>query len=114
MTQEKIEHGDLLFMCVAGSIAHGTATEPSDIDLRGVFSADMKSRLSPFPGIEQIEGHGDRVVFEHSKLMRLLTQQKPSILDIAWAPETCVRSTPPALGSLPARRGDLLFRKLTN
>src|SRR3546814_11038692 len=93
MTQEKIEHGDLLFMCVAGSIAHGTATETSDIDLRGVFAADMKSRLSPFPGIEQIEGPGDRVVFELSKFLRLLIQQNPSILEIAWAQETCVRFT---------------------
>src|SRR3546814_692203 len=114
MTQEKIEHGDLLFMCVAGSIAHGTATETSDIDLRGVFAADMKSRLSPFPGIEQIEGPGDRVVFELSKFLRLLIQQNPSILEIAWAPETCVRFTTPVWELLRERRGDLLSRKLRN
>src|SRR3546814_5819350 len=72
----------------------------------------MKSRLSPFPGIEQIEGPGDRVVFELSKFLRLLVQQNPSILEIAWAPETCVRFTTPVWDLLRERRSDLLCRKL--
>src|SRR3546814_10820183 len=74
----------------------------------------MKSRLSPFPGIEQIEGPGDRVVFELSKFLRLLIQQNPSILEIAWAPETYVRFTTPVWELLRERRGDLLSRKLRN
>ena len=45
-----------IFLTVAGSHAHGTARDGSDIDLRGVCVAPLSVRLSLFRAFEQYEG----------------------------------------------------------
>lgn len=45
-----------IFLTLAGSHAHGTARDGSDIDLRGICVAPLSVRLSLFDGFEQHEG----------------------------------------------------------
>ena len=45
-----------IFLTLAGSQAHGTAREDSDVDLRGVCIAPLPVRLSLFRTFEQYEG----------------------------------------------------------
>lgn len=45
-----------IFLTLAGSRAHGTARDGSDIDLRGVCVAPLSVRLSLFRAFEQYEG----------------------------------------------------------
>jgi predicted nucleotidyltransferase len=45
-----------IFLTLAGSQAHGTAREGSDVDLRGVCIAPLSLRLSLFRSFEQYEG----------------------------------------------------------
>lgn len=109
---EEFNGGRLLFMCIAGSHAHGTATATSDVDQRGVYAASKVDRLSPLGSPQQVEGPGDRVVFEFSKFLRLLIQQNPSILEIAWSPEHCIEHETPIWGLVRKHRGDLLCKKV--
>ena len=45
-----------IFLALAGSQAHGTARDSSDVDLRGVCVAPLSVRLSLFRAFEQYEG----------------------------------------------------------
>lgn len=45
-----------IFLTLAGSQAHGTARDGSDVDLRGVCVAPLSVRLSLFRAFEQYEG----------------------------------------------------------
>ncbi|MBK9373583.1 MAG: nucleotidyltransferase domain-containing protein [Holophagales bacterium] len=47
---------DTVFVALAGSQAHGTDREGSDVDLRGVFVAPVALRLSLFQSVGQLEG----------------------------------------------------------
>lgn len=45
-----------IFLALAGSQAHGTAREGSDVDVRGICVAPLTTRLSLFQHFEQYEG----------------------------------------------------------
>ena len=45
-----------VFLTLAGSQAHGTAREGSDVDIRGVCIAPLSVRVSLFKSFEQYEG----------------------------------------------------------
>lgn len=102
-----------IFVTLAGSQAHGTAREGSDVDLRGVCVAPLSIRLSLFHGFEQREGplegaladairarvaahpsasrglgvKTEAVVFDVAKLLRLAVQANPNALEILFADE---------------------------
>ncbi|MEM9191918.1 MAG: nucleotidyltransferase domain-containing protein [Myxococcota bacterium] len=100
-----------IFMCLAGSQAHGTAGEGSDVDLRGVCIAPLDVRLALFKRFEQYEGtlpaplldpirerlashptasQGmeekiESVVFDVAKFVGLLAAANPNALEILFA-----------------------------
>lgn len=102
-----------IFLCVAGSQAHGTAREGSDVDLRGVCVAPLSVRCSLFQQFEQTEtalpgelwervlpvlrkhasaslGLGEKVesvVFDVAKFLRLCASANPNALEILFADE---------------------------
>jgi predicted nucleotidyltransferase len=102
-----------IFLTLAGSQAHGTAREGSDVDLRGVCIAPLSVRLSLFAAFEQHEGHLDGelaaaalprlqahptasrglgvktecVVFDIAKLVALCAAANPNALEILFADE---------------------------
>jgi predicted nucleotidyltransferase len=102
-----------LFLTLAGSQAHGTAREGSDVDLRGVCAAPLAVRLSLFRSFEQYEGalpedlsgsvlsrieqhptaaralanKTECVVFDVAKFIALCAAANPNALEILFADE---------------------------
>jgi predicted nucleotidyltransferase len=127
-----------IFVCLAGSQAHGTAREVSDLDLRGVCIAPLASRLSPFESFEQYEGpatpalaaavlprlqahstasrrpasEAECVVYELTKLVRLCVAANPNALEILFADERDWLVATPAWLRLHAERHAFLTRKV--
>ena len=102
-----------IFLTLAGSQAHGTARDGSDVDLRGVCVAPLSVRLSLFRAFEQYEGElpeslaeavlprlkdhptasraleikTECVVFDVAKLVGLCAAANPNALEIVFADE---------------------------
>lgn len=102
-----------IFLTLAGSQAHGTARDGSDIDLRGICVAPLSVRLSMFRAFEQyegelpgplaetviprIKGHPtasravdikiECVIFDVAKFVRLCAAANPNALEILFADE---------------------------
>jgi predicted nucleotidyltransferase len=111
-----------IFVTLAGSQAHGTARDGSDVDLRGVCVAPPSVRLSLFTAFEQYEGplRGDLAA---SVLPRLEAHPTASrgldvktecvIFDIAKFVGLCAAANPNALEILFADERDWGFETST-
>lgn len=102
-----------IFLTLAGSQAHGTAREGSDVDIRGVCIAPLSVHVSLFKSFEQFEGllpagfeeavvprieqhptasralavKAECVIFEARKFFGLCAAANPNALEILFAPE---------------------------
>jgi predicted nucleotidyltransferase len=127
-----------LFVTLAGSQAHGTAREGSDVDLRGVCIAPLAVRVSLFSTFEQHEGPlGDVlmaaieprlrahptaaraldvktecVVFDVAKMVFLCAQANPNALEILFADERDWVFETPAWRTLHEQRALFLTSKV--
>ncbi len=127
-----------IFLTLAGSQAHGTAQEGSDVDLRGVCVAPLRSRLSLFSTFEQYEGafegelermirprleahptamHGldmkvECVVFDIAKFIKLCTDANPNALEILFADEADWVLETPSWRRLHTNRHHFLTKKV--
>jgi uncharacterized protein len=105
--------GTVIVLALAGSQAHGTAGEESDVDIRGVSVAPLSARLSLFGMPEQHEGalpaalepeiaralraHPtakqaaenklECVIFDVAKFLRLCIAANPNALEVLFADE---------------------------
>ena len=129
---------ETIFLTLAGSQAHGTAHEGSDIDIRGVCVAPLEARLSLFGGFEQYEGplpselevttrprletHAtaaralggktECVIFDVGKFVSLCVAANPNILEILFAdPQDWLLATP-RWRRLHAERQKFLTKKV--
>ena len=131
---------DTIFVTLAGSQAHGTAREGSDVDLRGVCVAPLALRVSLFSQFEQHEGALDgaaglwdailprlrahetarlglsvkteSVVYDVAKFLGLCAAANPNALEILFAdPRDWVHETP-AWQRLYGARHAFLSRKV--
>lgn len=108
-----VREEQVVLLALAGSHAHGTAREGSDIDIRGVSVAPLEERLSLFEQPEQYEGplpeslalrvkgalltHPSArpdtatkiecVVFDVAKFLRLCAAANPNALEILFVDE---------------------------
>lgn len=107
-----------LFVTLAGSHAHGTARESSDVDLRGVGVAPLPLRLSLFRSFEQTEGPLSGEIAEHvlPRLRRHPTASKSLdvktecvLFDVAKFLGQCAVANPNALEILFADEEDWLY-----
>lgn len=129
---------DVVFVTLAGSQAHGTAREGSDVDLRGVFVAPLELRLSLFRSVEQHEGPLDgsfgetvlkglrahptaslalsvkteSVLFDVAKFLSLCAAANPNALEILFADERDWMYETPAWRRLHGERHRFLSRKV--
>jgi uncharacterized protein len=107
-----------IFLTVAGSQAHGTARDGSDVDLRGVCVAPLSVRLSLFHAFEQYEGELLEPLAEivrpritgHPTASRALEIKTECVLfDVAKLVALCAAANPNALEILFADERDWLF-----
>jgi len=127
-----------IFITLAGSQAHGTAREGSDVDLRGVCIAPSALRLSLFRVFEQHEGPLDdallaivlprlmahptasrgldvkmeSVVFDLAKFIGLCSLANPNALEILFADERDWALETPLWRKLHAERQRFLTKKV--
>lgn len=79
---------NLMFLCMGGSHAYGTATANSDIDIRGV-AFNSKSDLLGLTSFEQVvDKTTDTVIYSLRKAVDLLCASNPNILELLGARET--------------------------
>ncbi len=129
---------DTVFVALAGSQAHGTAREGSDVDLRGVFVAPLAQRLSLFRSVGLHEGpldgrvgaavHGrlsahpsaspavsaktECVLFDVAKFLSLCAAANPNALEVLFADEQDWMHETPAWRRLHRERHRFLSRKV--
>jgi predicted nucleotidyltransferase len=127
-----------IFLTLAGSQAHGTAREGSDVDLRGVCIAPLATRLSLSSPFEQYEGplegpldaivrprlqthvtaasglaiKTEAVVFDVAKFLGLCSTANPNALEILFADEQDWVFETPAWRRLHAERRRFLTRRV--
>jgi predicted nucleotidyltransferase len=127
-----------IFITLAGSQAHGTAREGSDVDLRGVCIAPTSIRLSLFRVFEQHEGALDEdllalvlprlqahptasrgldvkmesVVFDLAKFIGLCSLANPNALEILFADERDWALETPIWRKLHGERHRFLTKKV--
>jgi len=132
-----LEH-HTIFLTLAGSQAHGTAREGSDVDVRGVCIAPLSSRLSLFRSFEQYEGalptalaesvvpriqvhptaarglgvKTECVIFDVAKFVGLCAAANPNALEILFADERDWLFATPAWRRLHDQGGQFLTRKV--
>ena len=127
-----------IFLTLAGSQAHGTAREGSDVDFRGVCIAPLSLRLSLFNTFEQYEGalpgplaesvvprlaghptasraleiKTECVIFDVAKFVGLCAAANPNALEILFADEQDWVFETPAWRRLHDERYRFLTRKV--
>lgn len=82
----------LIYETVHGSTAYGLAREGSDLDLKGVVVGPRAWYFGYRGGPEQLTLDPDHVRFEMRKLLRLLANANPTVLELLFVPEAMHRA----------------------
>src|SRR4051812_44439280 len=127
-----------IFLTLAGSQAHGTARQGSDVDVRGVCVAPLPIRVSLFKTFEQYDGDLPRglgeqviprikehptaaqglgvktecVIYDVAKFLSLCAAANPNALEILFASEADWLLAAPAWRRLHDQRTQFLTRKV--
>jgi DNA polymerase-3 subunit epsilon len=108
----------LLYRCLAGSRAHGTSGDRSDVDIRGVFAAPRDMVLSGLSTVSgqarpmEKRGEGDSVLFELTRFAKCIANQETNALEWLWAEPKDVTHIHPGFVMLRAARAELLSQKV--
>lgn len=106
-----------IVMHVGGSIAYGTNTAISDIDLRGIFCANKQSIVTPFNHIEQIQSNefgDDTVLYELYNYIHLYLKGNPNILESLFVDKSDIVFGSTVYNLLRANRTGMLSRNLVD
>ena len=100
--------------CYGGSIAYGTNTPESDIDIRGIFCADEVSIRTPFFPIREVnlEDQEDGKMYELTNFMKLYCDMNPNILELLWVDESDILETSEAYKLLRHYAPQMLSKKV--
>ncbi|MDQ3111198.1 MAG: nucleotidyltransferase domain-containing protein [Bacteroidota bacterium] len=91
MTIKELKDKDcLLFECISGSQAYGTATAKSDTDIKGIYLLPQEQFYS-LTFEEQINENDNNVMFyELRKFIDLLSKNNPNMLELIAIPGDCI------------------------
>ena len=91
-TLDYIKNNNLiLFECIGGSIAYGTNLPTSDIDIRGVFIAELDDVLTHKYPQQISDSTNDTTYYELGRFIELVSTNNPNILELLNSPEDCVK-----------------------
>lgn len=99
-----------LFITIGGSHSHGTATETSDIDFRGVY---LKPKVDFYGGVgleEVTFDNNNTSMWELSKLIKGIIGNNPAALELIHTTEDCVLYQHPIMNDLISRRREYLSK----
>ncbi len=99
----------LLFETIIGSQAYGTAVEGSDVDMKGVYAQHPEDLMS-FGYREQKRVSKDEEYFELKRFVQLAQSANPTVIELLWMPEDCVKHVHPAFQHLIDNRDAFLTK----
>jgi hypothetical protein len=95
----------ILFECIAGSRAYGTTLKDSDEDIRGIFALASRAYLDLSRPADLVgDSRGNVVYYSLRRVVELLAQANPNILELLFMPEDCVLTSTPEMQMLLAAR----------
>jgi hypothetical protein len=102
----RLQHASaLLFECIAGSRAYGTNTDTSDEDIRGIFAVSASSYMNLIRPPDQVgDTRNNTVFYSLRRIVELLAEANPNILELLFMPDDCVLQTSPEMQLLLANR----------
>lgn len=108
------EHGNkILFQAITGSHAYGLARAHSDEDIRGIYVLPAHAYLSITPPIKMVsDQRNDVVYYSLGRLMELLAQSNPNIIELLFTPEDCVKFKAPLIEGLFQSRQEFVSMEL--
>lgn len=111
MELKDLNENNKLFEVIAGSVAYGTNTPESDLDIRGVFMLPEDSYKSLLHYSDQVNDKTNDITFyELKKFLRLASDCNPNIIELLWTPEDCIVYKHPMAKALFENR-DLFISK---
>lgn len=92
MTIDELKERELIiYETVSGSRAYGLDSPESDTDIRGVFIMPCEEFYG-FDYVEQVTDEtNDTVYYELKKFITLLARNNPTVLEMLYSPEQCIR-----------------------
>jgi predicted nucleotidyltransferase len=99
------EQSAILFECFAGSRAYGTTVAGSDEDIRGIFAVAASAYLVLSRPPDQLsDERGNVVYYSLRRVIELLSQANPNVLELLFMPDDCIRKSSPEMAMLVANR----------
>lgn len=108
------EHANkILFQAVAGSQAYGLARAHSDEDIRGIYVLPCHAYLSIEPPNKMVsDERSDVVYYTLRRLMELIAQSNPNIIELLFTPDDCVKFKAPIIECLFEARHEFVSMEL--
>ena len=107
-----LQSGSIIFESMVGSHAYGTNTAASDLDIRGVFLAPQKWHVGLHGVPEEVAiDKQDIKYYELKKFVRLASECNPSIVELLFMPEFCVKKVTPVYQKLINNRDAFMSRQ---
>ncbi len=109
---QNLQRKRILFDCVSGSRAYGTAHDASDTDIRGIFAqpAHEFMTIAPPTALVADERH-NTVYYSLRRALELLATANPNVLELLYMPADCVRVDSPEMARLRERRALFITRQ---
>lgn len=102
----------IVFECIGGSRAYGTASADSDEDIRGIFALPALAYAALAPAPNQIADERNNVVYYSlRRTIELLAAANPTVLELLYMPSDCVRRSSPEMHELLRHRALFLSRR---
>lgn len=100
------------FECISGSHAYGTNIETSDIDIRGIFVLPSSEYIGLKTPVEQAsDSKSDIVYYNVKRLFELLNSANPTLIELLFMPQECIRIKDPILEPLFENRHLFVTKK---
>lgn len=84
---DMIETGRVLFLCITGSYSHGTNTDSSDIDIRGVMLEEINDLVGISTFDQFTDNNTDTVIYSFKKFIDLVTKCNPNMIELLFCEE---------------------------
>lgn len=110
-----IQHNQksIIFQCISGSQAYGTAHNSSDLDIRGIFVLPSHQYLSLEAPIDTISDQkNDRVYYSLFRFLQLASTANPNIIELLFMPEDCIQVTTPFVKQIIDKRELFITQKV--
>lgn len=105
-------NGLIEYESVVGSHAYGTNISTSDVDTAGVFVYPSEVYLGLNEPIERIgDEKSDTVFYALRRFIQLLKTANPTLLELLWMPDDCVKTCSPRIRKLIENRSLFVSKK---